>query len=86
MENKLCSQLAGRESPAPESQSAEQQIPFCWGRIPRSSQQRTEIQIQQTSDNIKPFQLESNPIHPLEGPEMAKYAGDKVRRLSYWYC
>jgi hypothetical protein len=28
--------------------------------------------------------LESNPIHPLEGPEMAKYAGDKIRRMSYW--
>ncbi|KAF4160322.1 hypothetical protein CNMCM6069_008672 [Aspergillus lentulus] len=79
MENKLCSQLAGRESPAPESQTAEQQMPFCWGRIPRSSQQQTEIQIQQASGNIKPFQLESNPIHPLEGPEMAKYAGDKIR-------
>ncbi|KAE8154293.1 hypothetical protein BDV25DRAFT_135985 [Aspergillus avenaceus] len=79
--NLLCAQLSGRESPAPESQTAEQQEPLCWGRISRSMQQQPEAQAMGSS-GIKPSVLESNPVHPLEGPLMAQYAGDKMRHRS----
>lgn len=82
MENKLCSQLAGRESPAPESQTAEQQAPLCQGRICPSLRQEAQIRLQKASENDNISGLESNPVHPLEGPEMAKYQGDKLRRSS----
>ncbi|KAE8364274.1 hypothetical protein BDV27DRAFT_128710 [Aspergillus caelatus] len=77
--NLLCAQLAGRESPAPESQTAEQQEPYCWGRMPASLQQPKEPKAEEI---LKPFVLESNPVHPLEGPLMAQYARDKLRRMS----
>ncbi|KAE8330313.1 hypothetical protein BDV39DRAFT_170471 [Aspergillus sergii] len=80
--NLLCAQLEGRESPAPESQTAEQQEPYCWGRMPRSSHQPGEIQPEGIPVNTKPFVLESNPVHPLEGPLLRQYAGDKTRRMS----
>ncbi|KNG83161.1 hypothetical protein ANOM_007934 [Aspergillus nomiae NRRL 13137] len=80
--NLLCAQLEGRESPAPESQTAEQQEPFCWGRMSRTLQQQRETQTEGSVDKVKAFVLESNPIHPLEGPLMRQYAGDKLRRMS----
>ncbi|OJJ67072.1 hypothetical protein ASPBRDRAFT_48100 [Aspergillus brasiliensis CBS 101740] len=80
--NLLCAQLEGRESPAPESQTAEQQAPFCWGRIPRNLQQSASNPLEQTSDSATPFVLESNPVHPLEGPLMAQYAHDKKGSFS----
>ncbi|GLA67475.1 hypothetical protein AtubIFM54640_010794 [Aspergillus tubingensis] len=80
--NLLCAQLEGRESPAPESQTAEQQAPLCWGRIPRNLQQPAYNSTEGSSDPVKPFVLESNPVHPLEAPLAAQYAHDKKRSIS----
>lgn len=79
--NLLCAQLEGRESPAPESQTAEQQAPLCWGRIPRNLQQPA-YNPTESSDPVKPFVLESNPVHPLEAPLAAQYAHDKKGSIS----
>lgn len=79
--NLFCAQLEGRESPAPESQSAEQQAPLCWGRIPRNLQQPA-YNPTESSDPVKPFVLESNPVHPLEAPLAAQYAHDKKGSIS----
>lgn len=81
--NLLCAQLEGRESPAPESQTAEQQAPLCWGRIPRNLQQPA-YNPTESSDPVKPFVLESNPVHPLEAPLAAQYAHDKKGSISKW--
>ncbi|KAJ5635084.1 uncharacterized protein N7484_008397 [Penicillium longicatenatum] len=70
----MSSQNAGRQSPPPERQSGiQQQDPPSSGKIGASSSQPAPEFAQQESDRSKSETLTSNPEHPLEKIEAAKY-------------
>ncbi|KAJ5281703.1 hypothetical protein N7478_007075 [Penicillium angulare] len=66
---------AGRQSPSEDRQSGAQQrdVPGS-GKIGGSSSRPEPEFSQQSSDKSKSDTLESNPKHPLEDIEAAKYA------------
>lgn len=66
--------FSGRQSPPPESQSGiQQQEPPASGKIGASTEHPAPEFAQQASDAQKESQLESNPEHPLEKIEAAKF-------------
>lgn len=68
------SQTAGRQSPPPERQSGiQQRDPPSSGKMGDSSSRPAPEFAQQDSDRSKGETLTSNPEHPLEAIEAAKY-------------
>ncbi|KAH1270919.1 hypothetical protein KXW98_004903 [Aspergillus fumigatus] len=70
----MSAQNSGRQSPPPETQSgAQQQDPPSAGKT--QSELRGDPQhSQRESNETKEWKLESNPKHPLEDIEAAKYS------------
>lgn len=67
--------FSGRQSPPPERQSGiQQQDPPASGKIGASSERPAPEFAQQASNAQKERQLDSNPEHPLEKIEAAKFA------------
>lgn len=72
----MSAQASGRQSPPPESQSGiQQQDPPASGKIGASTAPRPAPEYpQQESNAQKEGMLKSNPEHPLEKVEGAKFA------------
>ncbi|KAJ6103714.1 hypothetical protein N7486_003936 [Penicillium sp. IBT 16267x] len=70
----MSSQNAGRQSPPPERQSGiQQREPPSSGKMGASSSRPASEFAQQESNRSKSETLTSNPEHPLERIEAAKY-------------
>lgn len=72
----MSAQASGRQSPPPELQSGiQQQDPPASGKIGSTTASRPAPEFaQQESDAQKESMLKSNPEHPLEKIEAAKFA------------